>query len=507
MAASADGIFSGPMATAQTTRLAPATIPHRLRQPALRRWLPPVVTIVGVAALMQLVYDPWYLNYDSRYAVLWARDLWTGFRPEYGADYAPTPHPLWTALSSLAVPFGDHAGHVVAIGVLLCLGALVWLVYRLGSELFTPWAGALAALVVLTRPAIQRDAVLAYQDLAFEALVVGAALLEARRPRRGAAVLGVLAVAGLIRPEAWALSILYAAWLWPRRDFAGRARLVALALLAPVLWFASDWAVTGDPLHSLHGTAQLAVSNDRRRSITQVPRWTAQYLGFTLREPLVLGVPIGMAFAWWHRRRQGLLVFAVVVAMLAVFAAGPIVGLPLIGRYVRTPAILLALFYGAAVFGWQMVPRGRARRAWMGIGALSLALSLAWLPWHVGMLRSLDHRIHRDAHLYADLRRAAQAPTVRRAFATCAPLSTSDHRPIPYFRWWADGDPGTVGTIRGHASPLGRLYLTPRRTHYAKAFYRRNFPRQHPPRSYVRIYQDRSYRLYAAPACVRRLPR
>jgi hypothetical protein len=279
-----------------------------------------------------------------------------------------------------------------------------------------------------------------------------------------------------------------------------------VALIAPVIWAASDWIITGDPLHSLHGTSELAESNDRRRSITQVPRWGAQYLAFTLREPLILGVPIGMVFAWLYRRREGLLIVAVVVAMLAVFAIGPLFGLPLIGRYVRTPAILLALFYGAAVFGWQLLARDSvARRRWMAIGAFALLLSLVFIPKQVSMLRDLDHRFAADSHLYEDLRTAAEAPAVRAAFDACAPLSSADHRPIPYFRFWADGAPGTVGTVRGHASPLGELFLQPRHTKYADRFYKKNFPKARAPESYERIYRNRSYAVYASPRCVTKL--
>jgi hypothetical protein len=170
----------------------------------LRRSAPALATIFGVAGLMWLVYRPWFLNYDARYALLWARDLWTGHAPEYTSAFAPTPHPLQTAVSSLALPFGDAADDVATLGILLAFGVLVWLAYRLGAELFTPWAGVVAALVVATRPALERDALLAYQDIPFAALVVGAVLLEARRPRRGVPVLALLVVAGLLRPEAWA---------------------------------------------------------------------------------------------------------------------------------------------------------------------------------------------------------------------------------------------------------------------------------------------------------------
>ncbi len=491
-------------------RMATTAPPRRAAPSSMARWLGGVVVIVGVAALLYLVYDPWYLNYDARYALLWAHDLWHGFTPEYTADFAPTPHPLQMAVGSIALPFGVHADSVMAIMVLLCFGALIWLVFLLGEELFGTWAGILAALVVLTRPAIERDAILAYQDIPFEALIVGAVLLEARQRKRGAPVLIVLAVAGLLRPEAWVLSFLYVAWLWhgSGADRAQIARWVALAASAPLIWAGSDWLVTGDPLHSLHGTANLAESNDRRRSITQVPRWGAAYLAFTLREPLILGVPLGMAFAWYHRRRQGLLILGVVVAMLAVFAVGPLFGLPLIGRYVRTPAILLALFYGAAVFGWRLLARDSpARRHWLWIGAFALLLSIAFLPKQVSMLRDLERRFDRDAHLYADLRDAARSPQLSAALAACGPLSTADHRPIPYLRHWSEGRPGSVGTVRGHASPIGEIFLQPRRTKYAKAFYKENFPKAKRPKDFATIYENRSYRISASPGCVRRLPR
>src|SRR6187399_2134454 len=162
----------------------------------------------------------------------------------------------------------------------------------------------------------------------------------------------------------------------------------------------SDLVIAHDALHSLHGTAALADEQDRRRHISQVPYWTAQYFGFTLREPLVVGVPIGLVFAWLYRRREGALPVAVAAAMTVVFAIGPIFGLPLIGRYLRTPAILLALFYGLAVCGFALLPEGTARRRWLIAGMVALAASVVFLPRHVSMLDGLHTRIERDSRLY-----------------------------------------------------------------------------------------------------------
>src|SRR3954452_8889301 len=487
------------MATASSPTAAPRT--PRVTRPALRRMLPGTVTIVGIAALLRVVYDPWYLNYDARYALLWARDAWHGFLPDFKADFAPTPHPLSTLVSSLGLPFGHGGDAVVVWIVLLSFGALVWLTYRLGEELFGCWVGVAAALVVLTRPVLDRDVLLAYQDVPFAALIVGAVLLEAKQRRRGVPVLVLLTLAGLLRPEAWILSGLYFLWLWPALSGRRRVLLAGIVVLPPVIGTVVDWIVTGDPRHSLHGTAALAEEVDRRRRVDQVPYWGLKYFGFTLREPLVLGIPIGLAFAWRWRRAQAALPVAVAAAMTLVFAIGPIFGLPLIARYIRTPAVLLTLFFGVALFGWMWLERGRERTGWMIAALVTVGVFLAFLPSNLSMLDTLRQRSEREGAFYQDLRRVGESPRVRTAFARCAPLSTSDHRPIPYIRWWLHGDPGSVGTVEQGASPLGKLLLVPRHSRVANRFYQENFPRYAPPATYRQLYANRTWAVFAAPGC------
>jgi len=471
---------------------------------AAGRFAPAAATAAVVAVLLDLVYRPWFGNYDARYALLWAKDAANGHLPEYTADFAPTPHPLQTAFGLLALPFGDAADDVLVFATLLAFGLLVYLAFALGRELFSPWVGAVAALAVLTRPALERDALLAYQDVPFAALVVGAVLVEARHRRAGTPVLALLAVAGLLRPEAWVLSGVYVLWTWSARTgTAQHAVAIALAAAAPLIWAGTDWIVTGDPLHSLHGTADLAIANDRRRSVSDVPYWTAQYFGYALREPLLAGVAIGLAFAWFQARRQAALPLAVVAVMVAVFAVGPIFGLPLIRRYVATPAVLLCLFYGLAVAGWAMLPRGRARTGWLAAGVVAVLLSVAYLPWHARLLSTVERRLDRDGVLYGDLQEAMDAPQVRAAFAACPDLTAGDHRPIPFARFWLDGPPGTVSTVEGGASRMGDLLLMPVKGPSTRRIYPPSvFPRVATPAGWRTIYANRSWRVSAAPECV-----
>src|SRR3954470_6829899 len=433
----------GRMAALPAPTAAPAKMSRSMRG-ALQRFAPAAATIVGVAVLLRVVYNPWYLNYDARYALLWARDVWRGFAPDFEAGFAPTPHPLSTLVSSLGLPFG-HSGDAVSVWiVLLSFGALVWLTYRLGSVLFSTWVGAAAAFVVLTRPVLGRDVLLAYQDVPFAALIVGAVLLEAKQRRRGAPVLVLLALAGLLRPEGWVLAGLYVLWMWPAVSARERLRLIGLAAVAPVVWALVDLIVTGDALHSLHGTAALADEVNRRRSVGEVPHWTLTYFAFTLREPISLGIPVGLAFAWRHCRRRAVLPLAVAVVMTLVFAIGPIFGLPLIARYIRTPSVLLALFFGLALVGWLKLPKTGERTAWLVAAVATAALTIAFLPSNVSQLHDLHTRSAREGGFWRGIEQVGGAPAVRAAFDKCAPISSVDNRPIPYLRYWLDAQPGEV---------------------------------------------------------------
>jgi hypothetical protein len=477
----------------------PAILEERRRK--LPRFVAPLLTIVGVAVVVYLRYRPEFVNYDAQWALLWARDLWSGVTPEYTADFAPTPHPLATAVSSLALPLGHSASLGIIWLTLLCFGALVYLTYRLGAELFNPWVGLVAALVVFTRPAMVRDTVLGYQDLPFAVLVIGAVLLEERRPHRGAAVLALLALAGLLRPEAWVLSGLYWLYLWRGSTPVERAKTAALVLSAPLIWAGTDWIIAGDPLHSLHGTAALAEEADRRRSPEDVPYWTAQYFAYALREPMVIGVPLGLVFAWMYVRRRATMPIAVVVAMTAVFAVGPIFGLPLIRRYIETPAVLLTLFYGLAVAGWTLLPKGRARTRWMVLGGVAIALSVAYVPWHVKKLDNVDRRTNIDARMYGKLKSFVEAPRVRAAYEQCPTLTVSDHRALPYARFWLGAAPGTVTTVESGASPMGDLLLVPRRTRATRRFFIGDSTVVRPPADYRQFKRTKFWRAFAAPGC------
>jgi len=490
------------MATA--TRPTLARVGLRDRVPGrVPRLLPALLVVLGIPLVLWLIYQPSYVNFDARYSLLWARDILHGHTPDYTGVFAPTPHPLQTLVSFPLLALGSEAARGMVALTLVCLGALTWLVYRLGRELWSPAVGIVAAAIVVTRPSLERYALIGYQDLAFAALVAFALLLEVRRPRRGPVVLGVLAVAGLVRPDAWLLSALYVIYLWRWSAPRERAKLIGLALAAPLLWVAQDWIITGQPLHSLHGTRTLAGEVNRRRPPLTIPKRTAWYYELLLLWPLAGGVPLGLAFAWRYARRRWALLVGTAVALTAFTFVTSLAGLSLIQRYLVTPGALLAVVYGLAVFGWLRLGEGRARQIWGALGALALAASIAYLPFQIDKHTSVKHTMTREARNYGDLRLVAQDPAVKAKFHECGTISTIGHKAVPDLRYWLDGPPRSVDQVEGAKRSVGALMVEPRATKQMWGFDREHFARVKPPTGYARIYANHSWAVYAHPGCAR----
>src|SRR6478736_4739923 len=182
-----------------------------------RRWVSLAWVLAG-AGLLRLVTGVGFANYDTLYALAWGGQLSRGGTPAYDVAIAPTPHPLIELLGLVLAPLG--AGTTVDVTVALgfvALSACAWLVYELGRVWVGRAAGALAALIFITRVPVLSYGVRAYVDLPYLALLLGALLLESRSRERGGhasgmPALALLALAGLLRPEAWAFSGLY--WLY-----------------------------------------------------------------------------------------------------------------------------------------------------------------------------------------------------------------------------------------------------------------------------------------------------
>lgn len=457
----------------------------------------PIAALAALSAAVWALAGRGLVNYDTLYALVWGRDLAHGRSPDLDVTLAPTAHPLATALGVLLSPLSsasDHGVHgmgatgVVLVLAFLALGALGLLVYRLGAAWFDPWAGALAALIVLTRRPVLDFGARAYVDIPFVVLVLGALLVETRRPRAGLPVLGLLGIAGLIRPEAWLFAgvyVIYLAWSG-ERDRRRLLTLVLAAALAPILWLLADLVVAGDALHSLRGTRDTARELGRVTGIAHVPTTAPRRIGEILREPVLFGAAGGLVMTWlWLRERVRLAVATAVVALLA-FTLLAAAGLPILGRYLLLPAIIGALLCGAGVFGWRLLPRDDPhRRLWAVFGALTLVLLLAFTPAQVDRLRALRHALTRQEQIQHDLQRLARTPPglVGRG---CSPIGVPNHRPIPLLALWLGAEPQAFLSAQDGGRQAAGTYLRPATPAVA--------------RDYVLDPRDRSQAIASAPA-------
>jgi hypothetical protein len=189
--------------------LSPAAVvspPSPAEAPSARRWLGRFSTraleragllVLSLASLTGFLLFPTYPNYDSYYSLLWGRELLGLQHLSFTAYRAPTEHPLAIAFGALLTPLGGGADRIMVACAVIAFVVLVAGVYALGKTAFTPLVGAAAAALLVTRFDYPFLAARAYIDIPYLAVVIWAAVIEARAPRRHAVLVLVL------RPGSW----------------------------------------------------------------------------------------------------------------------------------------------------------------------------------------------------------------------------------------------------------------------------------------------------------------
>jgi hypothetical protein len=413
--------------------------------------------IVG-AVLLRVISGVGFANYDTLYALAWGGQLARGQTPAYDVAVAPTPHPLLEALGLALSPLGPHTVERVTVALgFIALAACGWVLYELGAQWFGRAAGALAALILLTRVPILSYGVRAYVDIPYLTLVLSALLVESRRRASqelahggvgagsGAAALALLALAGLLRPEAWALSGFY--WLYlmtsrrrpSTRELAG---LTLLATLAPLVWVLSDLAVTGDALWSLTNTRHTAHVLGRVTGIGNVPQYIPRRIGEILRPPVLVGAALGGVLSLLWLRRRALIGGVAGLLAVVVFVAVAAAGLPINTRYAFLASAILCVFCGAGAFGWMRLPRDDPRRRWwMAGGAIVLVALIAYAPaQYRSAHRELD-KLARQQGIEDDLVALVDDDSIN---LRCGPIGVPNHAPVPLLALYLKTSPARV---------------------------------------------------------------
>src|SRR5215216_2324879 len=387
-----------------------------------------------VVVAVFLVYRT-YPNYDTYYTLVWGKELGNWHLPDYDVLRPPTPHPLSTLVAWALAPFGTASDRILVLASLFGLLGFYVATFVFCERLLGRTIALIAVAVMVTRTDMQLLALRAMFDLPFYLMIFGAAVLELRRPRCGWPVLVLLALAGLLRPEAWLLAGTYWLWLAPVAPRPALIRYALLVVAAPLIWIASDLIVTGEPLYSLTSTREVSGEFGRNRGLLDAIVHIPEYSGGNDRIVTVGAGGLGLLLAVYILRRRAVLPLALGGLGVATFLIIAAAGLSVIPRYMTIPSLLLSLCVAVALGGWTLVDSRTPRRLAIGIAIVS-ALLVGWrAPHYYRDYTELADQARFVEAQHEDLGAVLDAPRVVAALQRCTPITLPTHSAIPVIRY------------------------------------------------------------------------
>jgi hypothetical protein len=472
-----------------------------------RRGWPLIAPLLGLLARLLCGQLP--LNYyDVGYGLIWGREILHGQLPDYRTPGASTPHPLGTLLATLAAAFGTRwSWDVVQAIVFLSVGVAGLALFLLArTVLGSPLPALLAVAALLLSPPFLGDALggSGLDDIPALALTLPAAALVARAPRRPYAPLVLLALAGLMRPEAWGLAGAY--WLYLAAGRPSPPTLVktaALVLLAPVLWALADEIVVSDPTYSLTHTQAASTTQMFQTGLAHVPHAALTDLRALVGLPVLVVGLLGVVVALWLARRRLALPLVLLGLALGEFAALGLAGVPLLERFLSEVAAMVCVFFAYALlqapddlltrFGTRLPPARAA--AWAAAGLVIAYVAVSDL--------SRIHHVRDDQRAVvaaqADLRSLARQPRLAAAVRDCRPFYVARFELTSLVAYDFDRPPQTIVRTGTRAARRG-LVLVPASAAAGQYFgvtpARLALLRRQTRRGFRLVATDRSWRVF-----------
>lgn len=367
--------------------------------------------VAGLSLLWQAAptTDPWGW-------IVWGREV-AHLDLDTSSSGAPSWKPLPVLITTPLSVFGD-ASPVLWLLVSRTAGLMAPVfAYRLASRIGGRPAGVLAAgLLILSEGWLQ-----GYLHGYLEPAVVGLLLaaVECHLVGRPRAVLALLFVAGLARPEVWPLFALYGGWRISQ-DAGQRALVASLLGATAILWFGGDLWGSGNPFHG--GEVARAVSEHWGRS------------GFGTLLLAASGLEIGMVVV----SVLGLLVIKPRDSRVSLLAAGSVAwfvlllalvgaGYPASPRFMAPPVAGLCVLCGVlAVELWRRVATldVPVRRPAVAV-ALAFLLIAVVLPRAISSATTFQETRQR-AEVQADLRATVRHVGPDRLLRCGAPVLRQD---------------------------------------------------------------------------------
>jgi hypothetical protein len=362
-------------------------------RPALA-WPAAAVAVVAVAVAWVLLTHT-RPTYDAFGWLVWGREV---LHWNLNTDGAPSWKPLtflFTFPYALAGANPQMWLWIITSSTAALAGALLAgrLAFRLTGPVDGPasaWApyaaAAFAAAAVLGINGYAELVLIANSDPMIMALCLGAVECHLARERRYA--FGLLVLASLGRPEAWAFAGLYALWIWRK---APQQRVLALAgvALIPLAWFivpaltSHSWFISGD----------LALGSPNVIHGDKLTGVISRLAGF-YPLPVKVAIACALAIAVIRRERVWLALAAGAALWVAIEIAFAYHGWSAVPRYLLEPGALLIALGGAAVgraVGYRPPATWPRAARWLPI-AIAVGVVAALIP----SIRSRARTAHGD---------------------------------------------------------------------------------------------------------------
>ena len=395
-------------------------------------------------------YDPWAW-------ISWGREV-TDPHLSFAISGGPSWKPLPVMFTTVWALFGSAAAPTLWV-ITARAGGLLGIVaaYLLASRLIRGprWAKVAAGLIAGAGIVITQ----AWWDEMFrgtsEPMLIATALwavLAHLDGRRGWAFsLGV--ATSLIRPEAWPLIIVYAAWLWWKEP---RLRvLVVLGLFSiPFFWFVPPWVGSGQPfLAAVH-------AEEYNGDLGKHPLFTVLGRGVDIQLlPVLLAGVVAVAFAWFDKPRDRLLLALAggTVVWWVIVVGMTLDGYPGLERFYLPAAGMTCVLAGVGIvrlglLGARVVPRGRGATAVaIGLTAVLVAITIPFVGGRINQAGA-EEKIASQAVTRLDQMTAAVAAVGGHhgVFPCKSSFAAVNHSVQTALAWKLHVTLGRVGTSMRH---------------------------------------------------------
>jgi hypothetical protein len=403
-------------------------------------WLVLLVGAFALAAASLLVLTH-SIAYDPYSWVIWGRETAHLNLDTQHAATAVKPLPIF--ITTLLAPTGSAEPVMWLVvsraGALLALA----LAFRLGRRLGGVGAGIIAAVGLAGCNQVISYLFMNGMSEPMAAAAFLAAADNALQDRRRS-TLGCLAVAGLLRPEAWFFLFGYCAWLGLRASMPRRLLLAVIAVVIPASWFVIDWFGSG---HLLRSEGPASQQSQGGPLLTREPGLaTVRETWHLVSGPIIVLFLLGLALAIVTWRRDGRARPSLWLALAAlgwlVIAAAMAQARVATGanRYLLPGAALACVVAGVFVTDCaravvRLRPRSRGPVAVVVLGVLVLGalfiprVRLVHTQVHDGVVTS-----HRLTRLADSLPNAIRLAGGRDAIVRCGPVSTEAFQ-VPLVAW------------------------------------------------------------------------